>query len=121
MLFKQKFRTKKNYNEKSSNFLSNNLDIVSYVRNQILFNIINEIILDEKTKSIVNVLCHPVISKNKEPNDNFLDVYRIYEEKDFNKFSQELLELIQKPNKSVREKKLIRLSNNHLNYIFNNS
>ena len=98
-----------------------NLDIVSYVRNQILFNIINEIILDEKTKSIVNFLCHPVISKNKEPKDNFFDIYRIYEEKDFNKFSQELLDLIQKPNKSVREKKLIRLSNNHLNYIFNNS
>ena len=112
---------KKNYNEKSSNFLSNNLDIVSYVRNQILFNIINEIILDEKTKSIVNFLCHPVISNNKEPNDNFFDIYRIYEEKDFNKFSQELLDLIQKPNKSVREKKLIRLSNNHLNYVFNNS
>ena len=112
---------KKNYNEKSSNFLRNNLDIVSYVRNQILFNIINEIILDEKTKSIVNFLCHPVISKNKEPKDNFFDIYRIYEEKDFNKFSQELLDLIQKPNKSVREKKLIRLSNNHLNYIFNNS
>ena len=110
---------KKNINEKSTNFLNNNLDIVTYIRNQILFDIINAILLDEKKKSIINFLCHPVISKNNDVNNNFTDVHRTYEEKDFNKFSQELLTLIQKPNKSIREKKLIMLSNYHLNNFFN--
>ena len=44
----------------------------------------------------------------------------MYEQKDFNKFSDDLLELIQKPKKKVREKKLIMLSNNHLKDFFNN-
>ena len=116
--FSKGLELKKNINEKATNFLNNNLDIVTYIRNQILFNIINEILLDEKKKSIINFLCHPVISKNNDVNNNFTDVHRTYEEKDFNKFSQEL---IQKPNKSIREKKLIMLSNNHLNNFFNSN
>ena len=101
--------------------MNNNLDIVTYIRNQILFDIINETILDEQIKSIVNFLCRPVISKNHEVKKNFSDFYRMYEQKDFNKFSDDLLELIQKPKKKVREKKLIMLSNNHLKDFFNNS
>ena len=121
MLLKQKFKIKKNINEKITDFLNNNLDIVSYVRRQILFDIINKTILDDKIKSIINFLCRPVISKNHDMKKDFSDFYRMYEEKDFTKFSKELLELIQKPKKSFMEKKLIMLSNNHLKYFFNNS
>ena len=114
-------KLKKNINEKITDFLNNNLDIVSYVRRQILFDIINKTILDDKIQSIINFLSRPVISKNHDIKKDFSDFYRIYEEKDFTKFYQELLELIQKPKKSVMEKKLIILSNNHLKYFFNNS
>ena len=111
---------KNNVNEKANNFLNYNLDIVCYIRNQILFDIINETILDEQFKSIVNFLCRPIISKNQDLKNDFSDFYRKFEEKDFEKFSQELFELIQKPNKSIKEKKLLNLSNNHLNDYFNN-
>ena len=98
-----------------------NLDIVTYIRNQILFNIINETVLDDQIKSIINFLCRPVLSINHDIKNNFSDFYEMYEEKHFNKFSEELLELVQKPKKSIREKKLILLSNNHLKDYFNNS
>ena len=112
---------KKNINEKACNFLDNNLDIVSYVRNQILFQLMNETILEENIKSIVNFLCRPVISSNNETKNNFSDFYRSYEETDFNKFSEDLLELINKPKKKDKEKKLIKLSNHHLINCINNN
>ena len=112
---------KNNINSKANNFLNYNLDIVTYIRNQILFNIINETVLDDQIKSIINFLCRPVLSINHDIKNNFSDFYEMYEEKHFNKFSEELLELVQKPKKSIREKKLILLSNNHLKDYFNNS
>ena len=112
---------KNNINSKAVNFLNYNLDIVTYIRNQILFNIINETVLDDQIKSIINFLCRPVLSINHDIKNNFSDFYEMYEEKHFNKFSEELLELVQKPKKSIREKKLILLSNNHLKDYFNNS
>ena len=114
----KKLKLKNIINEKASDFLNINLDIVSYIRNQILFDIINETILDEQVKSIVNFLCLPVLSINHDIKNNFSDFYKLYDEKDFTKFSEELIELIQKPNKSIREKKLIKLSNNRLKYFF---
>ena len=114
----KKLKLKNIINEKASDFLNINLDIVSYIRNQILFDIINETILDEQVKSIVNFLCRPVLSINHDIKNNFSDFYKLYDEKDFTKFSEELIELIQKPNKSIREKKLIKLSNNRLKYFF---
>ena len=112
---------KNNINIKANNFLNDNLDIVTYIRNQILFNIINETMLDEQIKSIINFLCRPVLSINHDIKNNFSEFYKMFEEKDFNKFSEELLELIQKPKKNIREKRLIMLSNNHLKDFFNNS
>ena len=112
---------KNNINEKTTNFLDNNLDIVSFVRNQILFDIINETILDEQKKSIINFVCRPIISVNQDVKKNFSEFYQCYEEKDFNKFSEDLLELSNKTKKKDKEKRLINISKNHLKDFFNNS
>ena len=77
--------------------------------------------LYEQIKSVINFLCRPVLSIKHDIKNNFSDFYKMFEEKDFNKFSEELLELIQKPKKNIREKRLIMLSNNHLKDFFNNS
>ena len=80
-----------------------------------LFNIINETILDDHVKSIVNFLSRPIISINKDNDKNdFEKFYRSYKESDFNKFSEDLSKLLQKPKKEIRERKLISLANKHL-------
>ena len=105
---------KNNLNEKSILVLNNHLDIVSYVRNQMLFDIVNNTILDKNVKDIINFLCRPIISINNEIKNAYSDFYRSYKEDDFIEFSEELMNLIQKPDKKNKEKKLISLSNRHL-------
>ena len=80
-----------------------------------LFNIINETILDDHVKSIVNFLSRPIISINKDNSKNDIEeFYRSYKENDFNKFYDEFMKLVQKPKKEIRERKLISLANKHL-------
>jgi hypothetical protein len=87
-----------------------------------LFNIINETILADHIKSIINFLCRPIVSINDNKNKKELDFYKIYKEDDFNKFSEELIELVKKPKKKEKEIKLILLSNIHLkDFLMNNS
>ena len=89
--------------------------IVIFVRNQLLFNILNETILDEQIKSIANFLCRPILSINDNKEKNELsEFYLQYKEDDFNKCSEQLIHLVQKPKKKIKEKKLISLSNKHL-------
>ena len=106
---------KNNLNEKAIHMLNNNLDIVIFVRNQLLFNIINETILDDQIKSIANFLCRPILSINDNKEKNELsEFYLQYKEDDFNKCSEQLIHLVQKPKKKIKEKILISLSNKHL-------
>ena len=102
--------------------LNNNLDVVIFVRNQMLFNILNETILEDQIKSIVNFLCRPIISINDDKTKNDLPQYYLqYKEDDFNKFSEEVIQLVQKPKMKRKEKKLILLSNIHLkNFLIKN-
>ena len=111
----KKLGIKHNIHEKSVNIINNSLDIVSFVQNVMLFNIINETILDDHVKSIVNFLSRPIISINKDNAKNDIEeFYRSYKENDFNKFSDEFMKLVQKPKKEIRERKLISLANKHL-------
>ena len=71
----KKLRVKNDLNEKAVNILNNKLDIVLYIRNMILFDILNETLLDESKKSIINFLCRPILSINKdEENMNFIKI-----------------------------------------------
>ena len=111
----KKLDIKHNIHEKAVNIINNSLDIVSFVQNVMLFNIINETILDDHVKSIVNFLSRPIISINKDNAKNDIEeFYRSYKENDFNKFSDEFMKLVQKPKKEIRERKLISLANKHL-------
>ena len=83
----------------------------------ILIDIINQTILDDKTKDIINFLSRPILSlenhnlDNSEGKDIF---YEGYKERDFEKFYEGFLEFIKKPNKENKEKKLISLSKKQL-------
>ena len=109
----QEMIIKSEVNEKANNIIFKKVDIITYVRNMILFDIMNQIILDEGKKTIINFLGRPVISLNTKQK-NVDEFYKNYREKDFKKFAQEIQDLSQKQNKTYDENKLISVSNEHL-------
>ena len=80
----------------------------------ILFDIINRTIVDDNKKEIINFLCRPIISVNGNEKQEFHKFYRKYKERDFEKFINNLEDLLNKPEKSHKENKLISISNEHL-------
>ena len=107
-------KIKNNLNEKANSILYNKLDIVLYIRNMILFDILNETFFGNDAIDIINFLSRPIISLKCEENDKFLSFYHRYKTNDFDKFYSEIMNLTQKPNKSKEEIELISLTNKHL-------
>ena len=101
-------------NENANKIIYNKLDIITYIRNMILFDIINRTIVDNNKKEIINFLCRPIISVNGNEKQEFHKFYRKYKERDFEKFINNLEDLLNKPEKSHKENKLISISNRHL-------
>ena len=56
---------KNDINEKANNILFKKIDIITYIRNMILFECINTNNIDTDKIPIYNFLCHPIISLNK--------------------------------------------------------
>ena len=110
----KKLSVKKNINEKTNDIIFKKLDIASYVRNMILFDLINQIVINDNKKQIINFLCRPIISIHKKEKDKFDEFYKNYREKDFNKFSEQIIELVHIPQKNEKQTNLISLSHNHL-------
>ena len=105
---------KVNLKEKANNILNDKLDIILYVRNMILFDIINETILSESKKDIINFLCRPTLSTNKVVKNKFVSFYQSFKENDFEKFSIGYKKLLKQTNKKEREFKLISFTENKL-------
>ena len=110
----KKIQIKNNLYEKANSILNSKLDIILYVRNMILFDIINETIFGTGEKNIVNFLSRPIISLKGKEKNKIPIFYKRYESSDFNKFYYELNELAKKPEKRMEEEQLISISNNHL-------
>ena len=103
--------------EKANNILFNKLDIISYVRNMILYEITNKILLDTSQKSVINFLSRPIISVNKkqpQKQNEFSEFYKNYREKDFKKLYEQIQEISQKSKKEIMDSKLLNLSVEHL-------
>ena len=112
-------KRKSDLNEKANKHLYNKIEISFYIRNTILFDIMNETFIDSEHIDIINFLCRPIISlKNKEKNELSL-FYRNYKENDFNKCYTEIIQLMNKSGKRDEENKLISLSNKHLKKLIN--
>ena len=90
------------------------MDINAYVRNSILFDVMNQTMIDHNKRTILNFLSRPVISVNKKTKNEFNEFYRNYKEKDFNKYYDKIQEMAQKAKKEEREEKLVSISNEHL-------
>ena len=105
---------KNTINENANKLLNKKLDIITYIRNMILFDIMQNTLLDDDRNDIINLLCRPVISLKKPKKNEYNNFYRNYRKQDFEKFSNNIQELIQKSKKEIREDKLISISKEYL-------
>ena len=111
-LLRGNLKIKNEYYDKATEFLYNKLDIILYVRNMVLFDIINETLLDEEKKNIINFLSRPLLSLDKKENKNIF--YQNYYETDFDKFYDGYQELTHKTYKQHKEERLLSYSNQKL-------
>ena len=105
---------KNDLNEKANNILYNKLNIILYVRNMILLDILNKTLLDDTKKDIINFLSRPIITLNYNNFERRGTFYKAYIENDFDKFYNSFSELVKKPNKKEKEKRLINFSKTNL-------
>ena len=111
---KGRLKLKHQLNEKANELLYYKLDIHAYLRNMFLFDIINQTIIDGKKKNIINFLSRPLISIHKKEKIEEDIFYKDYEENDFDKIYEGIVELAQKNDKEKRDEKLINLANKSL-------
>ena len=114
----KKLKIKSALTEKANSFLYNKLDITLYMRNMILFDIMKDILLDSETKNIAYFLVHPIISLSNNEEDELLSIHKKYNESDFYKFYDEIIQLSNKNEKTKEEIKLMSLSNEHLKKLY---
>ena len=111
---KKKLEIKNNLNNKANDIIFQKVDIILYIRNMILFDIMNKTLLDNNKKTIINFLCRPIIANNKETNNEFEEFYKNYQKENFEQLYEKLTELVQKSSKEERENRLISLTSQNL-------
>ena len=107
-------KLKKDLVEKANNILYNKLDIVLFIKNMFLLDIMNQTLINNNRKGIIKFLSQPIISINKKEENQLNEFYNNYCETDFDNFNSEISELIRKSQKREGDKKLISLSNRKL-------
>ena len=107
-------KVKYDLNVKANSILYSKLDVGLYVRNMILFDIINETFIGLGSRDIVNFLSRPIISLNTKETNELAIFYHAYKSSDFNKFYNKMNELSQNSDRTREETELISLTNKHL-------
>ena len=83
-----------------NNILNNKLDIILYLKNIFFSDIINKTLLNSKNKDIINFLYHPVLTVEQNNKKDSSDININFNENDFDKFYEGIIELIQKDGKT---------------------
>ena len=111
----RRLRIKKNTTEKANNILYNKLDIVLFMRNMILLDIMSKLLVNNNSKNgIIKFLSRPIVSEDKIEESKLNESTKIYRENDFDNFYYEIWELVKKAEKKETEKQLLSLSNMQL-------
>ena len=110
----KKLSFKNNLNEKANKLLFHKLDIALYVQNMLLIDIINQLILEDNMKNIINFISRPIFSSNLNKEKEFESFYQTYTNKDFDKLYDELYEFSKKDDKKLMEEKILNISNKQL-------
>ena len=109
-----KLKIKNNLYKKIKNVLNKNLDVVNYIRNMLLFENMNEHLLNSNLKDIINFLYRPILSKNKIEEKEVNELNQDYKEIYFDKFCDKICELVQKKDLTQKEKQIILLTQQKL-------
>ena len=80
----------------------------------ILLDVINQTLLGDDKKDIMNFISRPLLSIYKDDKNDLSQFYQHYNENDFNKFYNDISELMQKSEKKEADKNLIFLVNKNL-------
>ena len=72
----KRMRIKKKINENAIKILNKKLDIITYIRNMILFDIINKTVVDNDRNDIINFLCRPIVSIKNNQKKEFDKFYK---------------------------------------------
>ena len=107
-------KIKNNAVNKAKKIVFRNLDVITYIRNNILNYRINQTLLDEKEKTLMNFLTRPIISIDHEEKDDFKKIYENFEDSDFDKYYERIVGIISNSKKEEKDKKLLSISNEHL-------
>ena len=79
----------------------------------ILFDLMNQILLEDNKMNIINFLCCPIISINENPINKFEEIYKHYDDNNFEQLLDNIQDLAKKPNKDNKERKLLSFSKEH--------
>ena len=104
---------KRKLNLKAIDILNQELDIALHARNMILLDIMNKILLEDD-RNISKFISRPILSLYQENEKNNDDINKKYCEEDFNNFYESASDLIQRPQKTKTEIKLISIFNEKL-------
>ena len=107
---------KKKLNEKANDLLNKKLDVALYVKNVLLFEIMQRTLVDDKRNGIINFISRPIISTKSEDKE-LSEFYKDYSNSDFERFHFEINELIQNPRLEKNEINLLSLCNKNLREI----
>jgi hypothetical protein len=107
---------KNNAINKAKKILFKKLDVIKYIKNMILFERINQTNINDNEKILMNFFSRPIISVyTKEEKNEFEQFYENYEDKDFDNYYEQIIELANKSKKEEKDIKLLSISNEHLN------
>jgi hypothetical protein len=114
----KKLSLKRDLKIKANEVLSTKIDIILFIRNMFIFDIMKQRMLNHHVNEIVKFISRPVVSLYKKEEFNYKEIYRKYCEKDFNQLYNKTSELVQKSKKIKKEVKLISLTNQKLKELF---
>ena len=107
-------KIKKNFHDIIGNILNQKLDVIFYIKNMLICDIINETLFNSKNIEILNFLSRPVISINKNNEKQLPKFEHNFGENEYDKLHDGISELIQKEEKTQMEENLILLSEKKL-------
>ena len=107
---------KRKLTEKANDLLNKKLDVALYVKNVLLFEIMQQTLVDDKRNGIINFISRPTISTKTEDKE-LSEFYKVYSYSDFERFHFEINELIQNPRLEKNEINLLSLCNKDLKEI----
>ena len=105
--------------EKAQETFYYQMNILIYLKNMQIISILNKIILNDKQRNLLKFLSKPIINLNGNINNFDLFFNEKIEKKEVEEFLNDYKNLLEKDNKSNKEKRLFKLINDDLNNFIN--